>query len=428
MKYVSTRNKAYAVDFGKALHLGLAKDGGLFVPDQFPVLKMDEFDSADDLQTIGRILLKYFIDQASPIGKNLEGICREAFNFEAPLKRLNETTGLLELFHGPTAAFKDFGARFLSECLAVEPKTLNEGRSTVLVATSGDTGGAVASAFYKKPGIDVVILFPKDRISHRQMKQLTSWGENIFAFAIQGDFDDCQRMVKEALVSDWWKQNRPLISANSINLGRLLPQMVYYAKSSLEYLKATGRPTGYIIPSGNLGNAVAALWAKKIGFPIQKVVLATNNNRSISNYFLTQKWDPQPTVSTLANAMDVGQPSNVERLFSLYPNFADLKRDVLTETVSDREISATIGEGEKKWGEVWCPHTATAVWALDRIPQGDWTIVATAHPAKFEAVVEPLIGHTLPIPESLVPLLEKPSRYSELDPSLVHLQEVLSIN
>ncbi|MDB5037955.1 MAG: threonine synthase, partial [Bacteriovoracaceae bacterium] len=288
--------------------------------------------------------------------------------------------------------------------------------------TSGDTGGAVGAAFHDKPNVEVIILYPKGKISPRQEKQLTSWGKNIRAFSVNGDFDACQKMVKEALQSDWWKKNKKLISANSISLARLLPQMVFYAGASTQYFNRTKQKPGFIIPTGNLGNSVAAFWAKKMGFPIGQIILATNANRAIPDYFASGKWKEHPTIETLANAMDVGNPSNIERLISLYPNPEDLKKDAASISVTDNEIRQTIQEGEKNWGEVWCPHTATAIFAREKIKDGHWIAVATAHPAKFETIVEPLIKKQIEIPDTLQEILSKPSHYIEIDSQLSELE------
>ena len=420
MKYISTRGSSPPVLFSEALLKGLAPDGGLYVPEIYPSA------STPSLTADPKILYQPWL-QGDPLQESLAQICDTAFNFPAPLSFLKTGMALLELYHGPTAAFKDFGAQFLSACIARIPKLQP---STVLVATSGDTGGAVAAAFFRKPGIQVVILYPKDKISPFQERQLTTWGENIKAVAVRGTFDDCQKLVKAALTFTALHATEnltPLLSANSINLGRLLPQTSYYAASSLEFLAKTGKIPGYIIPTGNLGNAVAALWAKKMGFPIREVVLATNSNLTLSNYFQTGVWKPQPSVKTLANAMDVGNPNNRERLNHLYPDFQALSQDVRVVSVSDEQIARTIRGEAKRNNHVFCPHTATAVFAATQL-QGDWILVSTAHPGKFSEIIEPLIGRPVSLPPKLALLLNKKQHKNEIDAELDSLRIYLNFS
>lgn len=420
MKYISTRTQAPAVTFDEALRQGLAPDGGLYIPERFPVLHQHDFSETLSFAEFGVRLLTPFLDAPECL-KPLKAACAHAFSFPIPVVDLTAETAVLELFHGPTAAFKDVGARFLAEYISrrSDSAPLAGGprkKRTVLVATSGDTGGAVAGAFFDRPGFEVFVLYPKGKISERQEKQIAGWGGNVHAFAVRGDFDDCQRIVKQALNDVSLRSQREFISANSISIGRLLPQMVYYAKASLDYRKKSGEKPGFIVPTGNLGNAVAALWAKKLGFPIANIILATNSNRAISEYLASGHWQPKPTVATLANAMDVGNPSNIERLLALYPDFKHLQREVSTFAVDDAEISNVIRDGEGKWRQAWCPHTATAVAALERhAPPGNWILVATAHPAKFETIVEPLIGRTIELPPALADLFGRDCKTREID-------------
>jgi len=422
MKYISTRNQSDSLQFSEAVGQGLASDGGLFIPEVFPALNLKDFEANQSFAEFGSRLLSPFLE-GDVLQSQLPAICQAAFNFSIPLCfppcfRQNQAT-VLELFHGPTAAFKDVGARFLAECIA--RNNFSGQKRTVLVATSGDTGGAVAGAFFGKPNIKVIVLFPKGRISLRQEKQIACWGGNVRAFAVLGTFDDCQKIVKEALSDSELRKKNNFVSANSISVGRLLPQMVYYAKSSMEYHRARGVAPGYIVPTGNLGNAVAALWAKRLGFPIAQVILATNANHSIGDFFSSGVWQPNPTVATLANAMDVGNPSNMERLRSLYPKLEDLKKDVRAISVNDQEISDEIQASFTGTAEIFCPHTATALVAHKQVTGKDWIVVATAHPAKFETIIEPRIGQSVPIPPSLASLLERPSVYEEMPPTLESL-------
>ncbi len=325
---------------------------------------------------------------------------------------LDAETSALELFHGPTGAFKDVGARFLAACVSRLP-----GRRTVLVATSGDTGGAVAAAFHGRAGVRVCILFPRGKVSPRQQQQLTCWGGNVLALAVRGDFDDCQRVVKEAFMRRAWAESRGLLSANSINLGRLLPQAAYYAAASLWYGRRRGAAPGFVIPTGNLGNAVAAFWARRMGLPVREIALAANANRAVPDYFDTGAWAARPTVATLANAMDVGDPSNAERLFDLHPDLTELRGIARAFSVTDGEIARTIREEAARSGGVWDPHTATAMSVRRGLESPHWVVVATAHPSKFESVVEPLVGRPLDVPPCLSGLLERPAHFDEIDPT-----------
>lgn len=392
------------------MEAGLAVDGGLFVPETFPKFQIKDFDGCVSLAQVATRLLTPFFE-GDRLAPQLRDICESAFDFPVPLKSLARKTAVLELFHGPTAAFKDVGARFLAECLS----RLKAPEQMILVATSGDTGGAVAAAFHRKPGVRVVILFPKDGVSDRQRRQLTCWGDNIEAFAVLGTFDDCQRLVKSALADESLRVPLNLRAANSINIGRLLPQMAYYATASLEYFREHGVEPAFAVPSGNVGNASAALWAKRVGLPIRRVALATNANAAVPNYFAGGEWAPQASISTLANAMDVGNPSNMERVFDLYANDrAQLSRDALSLSVTDDEIRQCIREGESRWNSIWCPHTATAVRLREQQSSDEWILVATAHPAKFESIVEPLIGRPVPVPPALAAILNKPGSSEEL--------------
>jgi len=420
MKFHSTRSASQSVTLSGAIRQSIAPDGGLYVPVGFPTLNAEEFAGLDSWREIGkRLLEQFFLDDDLHV--HLADICDEAFNFPVTLNFLNNETAVLELFHGPTAAFKDVGARFLAACVARMP-----GRRTIIVATSGDTGGAVAAAFAERSNVEVVILFPKGKISARQQQQLTCWGDNVRAFAVRGVFDDCQRIVKTAFADREWSEQRGLLSANSINLGRLLPQTVYYAASSLWYFRKRRVQPGYIVPTGNLGNAVAAFWTREMGFPIREIVLATNANRTLPDYFDTGDWSPHPTIATLANAMDVGNPSNFERLQNLH-SLNQLRQIARAFAVSDEEISQTITTGIDRWSQVWCPHTATAVHVRERLSEPNWIIVATAHPAKFDSIVEPLIKQTVPTPPSLAAVLERPSRFEEIDPTFEALRKALSL-
>jgi len=426
----SSRGRTQALTFGPAVLQGLAADGGLYIPLRWPQLRPADFDGASELPAVGTRLLAPFL-AGDGLAESLPAVMQEALNFPAPLVPLGADGRLavLELFHGPTAAFKDFGARFLAACFS----RLREGttkRLTILVATSGDTGGAVAAAFHRRAGIDVAVLFPRGLVSPTQERQLTCWGENVSSLSVAGTFDDCQRMVKAAFADPALAQARTLSSANSINLGRLLPQCVYYAATSLAVWHRHGEPASFVVPSGNLGNALACLWARELGLPIGEVVLAHNANRTVPDYLRGGVWQPRASVATLASAMDVGNPSNMERLRSLYPQLPQLRTAITACSVSDEQIRARIRLGYRDYGQIWCPHTATAAEAWARLPQsrrdaGRWVLVATAHPAKFREIVEPLIGCEVPVPESLARLFARTSASVNIEATLAGLRAVL---
>lgn len=407
MRYVSTRGGGEPVSLSEALALGLASDGGLYVPEAFPAPHLN-LPPPRSLPDVANWLLKpFFADD--PLGPELAAICDEALYLPAPVVDSREPgVFLLELFHGPTAAFKDFGARFLASALAA-PRMFDAPPLTILVATSGDTGSAVAAAFHLRPTFRVVVLYPDGRVSPRQAHQLGAFGDNIHAFRVAGSFDDCQALVKQAFNDGALRAAVPLSSANSISLGRLLPQMSYYAAAALRWQALHETRANFVIPTGNLGNAMACVWARALGLPIGQIVLATNANRALPDFFAGGDYQPRAAVRTLANAMDVGAPSNLERLRNFIPDDDRLRAALSAEAVEDDEIRRVIGESEARYGHVVCPHTATALALIerrraagDRLP---WIAVATAHPAKFEGVVEPLVGHPVEVPESLAEIL-----------------------
>ena len=416
MKFISTRDSSLSATLSQAIAAGLAPDGGLYVPAELPA-KRELKAGANLAETAVDLLAPFFGGdgfEGDALAPELPAICREAFDFPAPLKPL-ATPGdhVLELFHGPTAAFKDFGARFLAACLT----RLRKGASrplTILVATSGDTGAAVAAAFHQQPGLRVIVLYPDGRVSPRQAHQLGCFGDNVIALRVAGSFDDCQALVKRALNDQALQSEAPLSSANSISLGRLLPQMSYYADAALRHRESTGEALNFVIPTGNLGNALAAILARSLGVPLGRIVLATNANRVLPDYFAGAQYAPQPSVPTIANAMDVGAPSNFERLRWLYRgDDAALRAAFTSSSVDDATIRETIQRRYAQHGEVFCPHTATAVKVLEDLrakgERGDWAVASTAHPAKFESVVEPLIGRAVEVPSALAALLERPA-------------------
>ena len=431
LRFVSSRGAAPPVHLSEAIASGLAPDGGLYVPTRLPEVDQDALAGARGLPRIARAALAGFFagDRLQPL---LGEIADAALDVPAPttlVEACADPLFALELHHGPTAAFKDFGARFLAESLerleiaAAQPLT-------ILVATSGDTGGAVAAAFHRRPWVRVVILYPAGLVSPRQEQQLNCWGENVSSLRVSGTFDDCQRLVKEAFGNAALGRRHRFSSANSINIGRLLPQLVYYAASSLDVQRRTHAKPSYIIPAGNLGNALAAVWARALGFPLGRIILAHNINRTVPDYLTTGEWRPRPSIATLASAMDVGNPSNMERLRALYPTLNEIREQLSADSVDDATIRARIGDDFMHYGREWCPHTATAAEVYGRLSVRErrdrpWVLVATAHPAKFNEIVEPIIGKKVVVPASLERLLRLPQRVVDLPPTLEALTAAL---
>jgi len=413
LRYLSTRGRSPAVDISDAIAAGLAPDGGLYVPEKLPRLDVSAFDPHGSLAaTAVTLLAPFFADD--PLADALPAICAEALDFDTPLRPLaGDSTGhVLELFHGPTAAFKDVGARFLAACLRRLPRA-DARPLTILVATSGDTGAAVGAAFHGQSGTRVAILYPYGRVSPRQAHQLGCFGGNVRALRVAGRFDDCQRMVKAALNDAELQREVPMSSANSISLGRLLPQMSYYAHAALGWWHEHHAPLDFIVPTGNLGNALACLWVRELGLPVGEIRLACNANATLPEFFHGDEYAPREAVATLANAMDVGAPSNFERLRWTCGGDAALRRVLRAQSVDDAAIRQTIQAHALEHGDVFCPHTACAVHVLDELrAAGDaahWTVVATAHPAKFDSVVEPLIGQRVSVPPALAAMLQRPA-------------------
>ncbi|QOY63227.1 threonine synthase [Lysobacter sp. H21R4] len=408
MKFASTRGGSPEVGIDDALAAGLAPDGGLYVPLAIPEAHLDKA-GATLADTAAALLGPYFA--GSRLEPQLADMCRAAFDFPVPLRPLQGAGDyLLELFHGPTAAFKDIGARFLAEALS-RLRESGAPPTTILVATSGDTGAAVGAAFHRREGFRVVILYPDGRVSPRQAHGLGCFGDNVQALRVQGTFDDCQQLVKQALTDAGLRETITLGSANSISLGRLLPQMAYYAHASLQFRADHGTSLNYVIPTGNLGNALAAWLARSMGLPIGDIVIASNANDVLPRYFAGGDYRPQAGKATLANAMDVGAPSNFERLRWWHADDAAVRASMRACSVDDGQIRAAIAGAPARHGLVPCPHTAVALHALERLrAQGDrrpWAVVATAHPAKFESVVEPLIGHEVKPPPALAAALAR---------------------
>jgi len=428
MKYQSTRGESGQVALETALRAGLAPDGGLFVPERIPQLETNAFNDSPSLwATAEQALAPFFAE--SVLEDRLGAIAKDALDLSLPIVKFDAgQSWMLELFHGPTAAFKDFAARFLAACLA-QLRSDDDPVQTVLVATSGDTGGAVAAAFHRRPGFRVVILYPDGRVSARQAHQLGAFGDNVHCYKVQGNFDDCQRLAKQALNDSELSQALALTSANSISIGRLLPQVSYYVYAAGQLAGSLNKPINLIIPTGNLGNALGAVIARSMGAAIGEIVLATNANPTLPEFFSGLDYRGRPGIATLANAMDVGDPSNFERLAWLYRD-QDLRSIGLNAVgVEDSAIEGTIRRCWEERQLAVCPHTACGLEALQQLrDQGDdrpWMIAATAHPAKFENVVERLIGSEVPVPAALAELLNAPSKSYALEPDFEALRKVL---
>ena len=404
MNFYSTKNKKQVVGFKEAVKLGLPKDNGLFMPESIPALT-DEFLSNLDsynLAEIGYTVLKPYVGDTIPLSE-LKSICSDAFSFEVPLVKLKENIYSMELYHGPTLAFKDFGARFMARVLGYFNKGENT-RNTILVATSGDTGSAVASGFYKVDNVDVIILYPQGKVSDLQERQMTTLGHNIQAIAVDGNFDDCQRLVKSAFLDISLANKFGLTSANSINIARMLPQMIYYFYAYGQ-IASQGKKVVFSVPSGNYGNLTAGIIAKKMGLPIDHYLAATNANNIVPNYLESGKFEPKPSQETISNAMDVGDPSNFIRLEELFNHsLSEFKSELSGYSYSDNETRDTISKVYNEIDYILDPHGAIGYRALDTYQDGNdvtGVFLETAHPIKFRQAIEPLIGRELDLPDKL---------------------------
>ena len=423
MRFYSTKNKSDFFSFSAAALGGLAPDGGLFVPEEIPeypkaVLSslgtMDYCDIA--FETIKPYVFKDIPDSV------LEDIIRDAYPFNAPLVDVGGRL-ILELFHGPTAAFKDFGARFMARSFAYlrrnEDKPLR-----ILVATSGDTGGAVADGFFEVPGISVTVLYPKGRITPLQEKQIAGLGGNITALAVEGSFDDCQCLVKAALADENLKKKTTLSSANSINISRLIPQIAYYSAAA-----GKAFPITFCVPSGNFGNLTAGLYAMKMGAPIIQFIAATNINKTVPDYLSSGEYKARMSQVTISNAMDVGAPSNFERMTAHF-SWEEMRKIILGICVSDDETRETISRVYNKEGYFLDPHTAVGWKAVDKlimenkIPSGPIGILSTAHPAKFSETVVPLTGQ-IPVPPSLTRAMSRKVNSQVISADICELLEFI---
>ena len=403
MNYYSLRHQSSPVDFRTATITGQAPDGGLYFPETIP-----EFSPGfrRELRTLSRAtvalsVMRPYVGATIPEA-DLQRICAEAVDFDFPLVPVVEGVSALELFHGPTLAFKDVGARFMSRCLGHFAKAGDTPPVTVLVATSGDTGGAVASGFLGVPGVEVVILYPAGKVSPVQEQQLTTLGQNITALEVSGTFDDCQALVKQAFLDPELAKKRFLTSANSINVARWLPQQLYYC-FALQQWPAGAAPPVVSVPSGNFGNLCAGLLAQASGLGLGHFIAACNANEPVPAYLRTGTYAPRPAVPTFSNAMDVGNPSNFARILELFGHdLGRLRAALSADTVSDADTVAAIRQVWEQHGYLLDPHGAVAYVALRRYqarhPGAAGLLLATAHPVKFPAVVEPILGRAIELP------------------------------
>ncbi|MBZ9631451.1 threonine synthase [Salegentibacter sp. LM13S] len=430
MKYFSLNDKNHKVSFEDAVVRGLAPGKALYFPEEIPALPNDFFQHLEKLskEEIAYEAIKPFV--GDEIDKNsLQEILKKTLDFEFPVVPISENIGTLELFHGPTLAFKDVGAGFMAGCLGHFVKKGNLGKITVLVATSGDTGGAVANGFLGVEGIDVVILYPKGKVSEIQEKQLTTLGQNITALEVNGNFDDCQDMVKKAFSDSEISEKRQLTSANSINVARWLPQMFYYF-FAYKQLAEKSQKLAFSVPSGNFGNICAGMLAEKMGLPIDHFIASNNENNVVTRYLQSQEYSPKPSVQTISNAMDVGNPSNFVRILELFENeFKPLSKQLSSFSYSDEETRKAIKEVKQMYDYVMDPHGAVGYLGLQEFltknPDYHGTFLETAHPVKFLETVEEVIEEKVEIPASIKEAMDKAKKsieisdYSELKEYLI---------
>jgi len=405
LNYYSLNKKSPAVDFKEAAIRGQAPDKGLYFPEHIPVFDSSFFYNIEkmDDEEIAYQVIQPYVSESIP-GNMLQEIIKETLNFPIPLIKIKDNIFSLELFHGPTLAFKDVGARFMSRCLGYFAKERNE-KLVVLVATSGDTGGAVANGFYDVPGVDVVILYPSGKVSSVQEKQLTTLGKNIHALEVNGNFDNCQQLVKQAFSDFEINQKIFLTSANSINVARWLPQQFYYFLAWKQWSDKK-RPPVISVPSGNFGNICAAILAHASGLPAQHFIAACNVNDTVPEFLKTGNYQAKRTIATISNAMDVGDPNNFIRILEIFEeSTSELRRILSAYSITDDETRETIKRVYKEDKYMLDPHGAVGYLSLDRYlnenPGLKGLFVETAHPVKFYDVVEPVIGESVPIPETI---------------------------
>lgn len=429
MKYFSLNNRLSFVDFKEATIKGQAPDKGLYFPECIPSLGkslIDEIESISNEEIAFRVI-QPFVGNAIPQDILFE-IVKQTVNFPVPLVKVSENIYSLEMYHGNTLAFKDIGARFMSRCLAHFVKG-NDKKVTVLVATSGDTGGAVADGFYDVEGVDVVILYPSGKVSTVQEKQLTTLGNNIHALEVNGTFDDCQQMVKKAFFDNELNKKLFLTSANSINVARWLPQQFFYFFAYKQWPDKSTAPV-ISVPSGNFGNICSGILAHLSGLPVKHFIAACNANDVVPDFMKTFEYKPKKAMATISNAMDVGDPSNFIRILELFQNKTnDLSKILTAYSISDEETAATIKSVEREFNYLLDPHGAVGYLSLKRYLElnlNDKGIFAeTAHPVKFYDVVEPIINKEIELPASVKNIIHKAKHSIKIENDYQSLKECL---
>lgn len=412
------------VSFLDAVRIGLGEQQGLFFPEQWPRLDVEALLALPFAKRSAAILHALIGDEL-PLAE-LEQMLESAFSFPAPVVPVTPAIGCLELFHGPTLAFKDFGGRFMAKALAAAQARQGVSRTTIVTATSGDTGAAVAHAFFQQPGVDVVILFPKGKIAPLQEKLFTTLGHNIHTLAVDGDFDQCQALVKAVFNDRELVARLNINSANSINISRLFAQVCYYFEAVAQLSPSQREQLVISVPSGNFGNLTAGLVAKTLGLPIKRMIAATNVNDTVPRYWQSGVWQVNPTVPTLSNAMDVSAPNNWPRVEDLLAQGVIQRADLSTEVVDEEDTQFGV---RRLWQEGYLsePHAAVAYKALKReLKEGEYGLfLGTAHPAKFKEPVENILGHPIPLPPALAAVAGEASLAGELAPDFVELRRFL---
>ncbi|MBI35203.1 MAG: threonine synthase [Flavobacteriales bacterium] len=426
MKYYSTRKNSEEVSFKDAVIRGLAPDGGLYFPERIDKLPEGLIGSGASIEELGYEVAKRFVDGEIPDG-DLQRIVEETVNFPLPIVEVEKDVYSLELWHGPTCAFKDVGGRFLGRCLSHFVKESGD-KVTILVATSGDTGSAVASGFLGVEGIDVVILYPKGLVSKIQEQQLTTMGQNISTLEVEGSFDDCQAMVKQAFNDPELRAAMKLSSANSINVARFLPQSFYYF-GSYEQLEDKDKPVVYSCPSGNFGNLTAGMFAKEMGLPIARFIGATNANDVVPEYLRTGVYKARPSIPTISNAMDIGDPSNFVRILELHGgNWEKVKESMVGYAFSDEETKEGMLDVISRTGYLMEPHGVIGYMAVKEYQKNNdvqGVVLETAHPAKFGDVVEPVIGQKVEVPERLQEYMRRQKVATLIQPDFDEFKQYL---
>jgi len=408
LKFYSTNNKELKVSFREALMQGMPSDNGLFMPEYIP----DHSNLIKGISNLSFQDISYVISKSILLedfkNSDIEDIISKSISFDSPIINIYENVNILELFHGPTLAFKDFGARFMAR--TIEKVVSNNDREiNILVATSGDTGSAVANGFYNVDGINVIILYPSGKVSYTQEKQLTTLNKNIYALEIKGTFDDCQKLVKQAFLDNKLKLSLDLSSANSINVARLIPQTFYYFNA---YAKLnTDKKIAVSVPSGNFGNITAGILAKHMGLPIEKFIASTNANKTVPEYLKTNHYLSSKSIETISNAMDVGNPSNMKRIMDIYSNVENLKNDLLAFSFDDEKTKKCIKDIWSTYNYMLDPHSAVGLLGLDEFlkinSDFEGIFLGTAHPAKFSDIIEPIISEKIDMPKNLTKVINR---------------------